>query len=238
MTAFTLKIIALTAMLTDHLYIVFPDIFPFWFRGIGRLAYPIFVFLLAESFRHTKAPEKFLMRLLIFAVVSEIPYDLALGNDINFITNTNIFYTLFLGGMAICLYERMKERHGWQTMAVIAAILPTAILAEILTVDYGGMGVLFIFAMYVVKPTILRLTALSGFALSQFLPLVMAYHLDIKIPTEYILMIPFALAVIPLIALYNGKRGIQAKWLFYLAYPAHLAVLAVIAMMINNFQLS
>ena len=238
MTAFTLKIIALTAMLIDHLCIVFPDIFPFWFRGVGRLAYPIFVFLLAESFRHTKAREKFLMRLLIFAVISEIPYDLALGNDINFIANTNIFYTLFLGGMAVCLYEKFKERRGWQTMAVIAAILPTAILAEILTVDYGGMGVLFIFAMYVIEPKILRLTALCGFALSQFLPLVVAYNLGIEIPTEYLLMIPFAVATVPLIAMYNGERGLKAKWLFYLAYPVHLAVLAVIAMIINNFPLN
>jgi hypothetical protein len=238
MTAFTLKIIALTAILTDHLAGVFPDVFPFWFRGIGRLAWPIFAYLLAEGFRHTKAPEKFLMRLLAFAVLSEIPYDLSMGNTINFTADTNIFYTLFLGGTAICLYERFKERRGWQTMAVIFSILPTAILAEILSVDYGGMGVLFIFAVYIVKPKIARLITLGAFALSQFIPLAVAYSLDIAIKPEYLLMIPFALATVPLVAFYNGERGSKAKWLFYWFYPAHLAVLAVIAMSINGFPWS
>jgi hypothetical protein len=234
MTAFTLKIIALTAVLFDHLWVVFPDVFPFWFRGIGRLAWPIFAFLLAEGFRHTKAPEKFLMRLLAFALISEIPYDLVFGNEINFFANTNIFYTLFLGGTAICLYERMKEKRNWQTMAVIAGVLPAVILAQILTTDYGSMGVLFIFAMYAIKPKTTRLIAFGAFALSQFLPLVAAYFLGIEIPSKYLLIIPFTLAVIPLIAMYNGKRGKQAKWLFYFAYPAHLAVLAVIVMIING----
>ena len=109
MTAFTLKIIALFAMLIDHIAVAFPDTFPLWFRAVGRLAWPIFAYFLAEGFRHTKAREKFLMRLLAFAVISEIPYDLVMGNAVNFAANTNIFYTLFLGGMAICLYERLKE---------------------------------------------------------------------------------------------------------------------------------
>ena len=235
MTAFTLKIIALTAMLADHLWVVFPDTFPFWLRGIGRLAYPIFVYLLAEGFRHTKATEKFLLRLLAFALISEIPYDLTLRNEINFFASTNIFYTLFLGGAAIFLYERLKERHGWQSMAVIAGLLPTVILATILSTDYGSMGVLFIFAMYAIKPRKMRLVALGGFALSQYLPLVAAYFLGIEIPSNYLMMIPFTLAVVPLIALYNGERGLKAKWIFYIAYPAHMAVLVFIAAMINGF---
>jgi len=234
MTAFTLKIIAVAAMLADHLWVVFPDTFPFWFRGIGRLAYPVFVYLLAEGFRHTKSKEKFLLRLLAFAVISEIPYDMALRNEINFFINTNIFYTLFLGGMAICLYERFKERNGWQSMAVIAGLLPTVILATILSTDYGSMGVLFIFAMYIIKPRKLRLTALGGFAMSQYLPLVAAYFLGIEIPLNYLMMIPFTLAVVPLVALYNGKQGIKVKWLFYTFYPAHMAMLAFIAATING----
>jgi hypothetical protein len=128
----------------------------------------------------------------------------------------------------------MKERRSWHTMAVIAAILPTALLAEILSADYGGLGVFFIFAMYALKPKIPRLIAMSAFALSQFIPLAVAYNVGIAIPTEYLLMIPFALATVPIIAFYNGKRGIKTKWLFYIAYPAHLAVLAVITLTING----
>ena len=118
-------------------------------------------------------------------------------------------------------------------MAVLGAILPTAILAEIISADFGGMGVLFIFAMYAITPKLPRLTAMSAFALSQFIPLVMAQSLGMEIRREYLLMLPFALAAVPLAVLYNGERGVKAKWLFYAAYPAHLAVLAVIVAMIN-----
>jgi len=235
MTAFSLKIIAIVSMLIDHAAVVFPDTFPFWFRGIGRLAWTIFAYLLADSFRYTKSPDKFLMRLFAFALISEIPYDLAMGNSINFVANTNIFYTLFLGGTAILLYERFKVKYGWQATSALGALFPTVLLAEILTADYGGMGVLFIFAMYAIKHKQLRLTAMGGFALFQFLPLIPAHILGIDIRFEYLLAIPFAIATVPLVAMYNGKRGIQVKWLFYWAYPAHLAVLAVAAVTIGRF---
>jgi len=234
MTAFALKTIALAAMLADHLAVVFPGTFPFWFRGIGRLAWPIFAYLLAEGFRHTKAPEKFLARLFAFALISEIPYDIAMGNNIDFFADTNIFYTLFLGGTAIFLYGRHQARSGRQTMAFLAAILPTAILAEILSAEYRGIGVLFIYAMHAIQPKTVRLTALGAFALSQFIPLAAAGSLGIGTKPEYLLL-PFALAAIPLLALYNGERGTRAKWLFYWAYPAHLAAFAAIAGAMHGF---
>ena len=235
MTAFVLKTIALVSMILDHLAVVFPCYFPFWLRGIGRLAWPIFAFLLAEGFRHTKSPEKFLMRLLAFALISEIPYDLAMGNDISFIADSNIFYTLFLGGMAIYQYEKMKKWRGVSTMAVLGTLLPTALFAEILTAEYGGMGVLVIFAVYTIKPRYLRLVAVGVFALLQFIPLVPAYLLGIEIRLEYWLMIPFAIVAVLLIALYNGKRGLQVKWLFYWLYPVHLAVFAAIGVITVSF---
>jgi len=215
-------------MFIDHIGVTFLDTVPFWFRAVGRLAFPIFVYLLAEGFRHTRSKEKLLMRLLVFAAISEIPYDLVMGNTINFAANTNIFYTLFLGGVTIWLYERLRTRYGWQTFAVLTVILPAMMVAEIIIVDFGGLGVLFIFAMYAIKTKVVRLIAFGVLAISQFIPLVVAHSLGILISTEYLLMIVFALATVPLIALYNGERGRQMKWLFYVAYPAHLVVLAVV----------
>jgi len=232
MTAFTLKTIALVSMLIDHLGVAFPLFFPLEFRAIGRLAWPIFAYFIAEGFRHTQSKEKFLMRLFAFAVISEIPYDLAMGNSINFLANTNIFYTLFIGGVAICLYEKMKT-WGLQTLGVISALFPTVLLAEFLTVDYGGMGVLFIFAMYAIKPMRFRLAAMCGFALVQFTPLLMAHSLGIEIRLGYMLMLPFALASVWLVAKYNGQRGRKMKWLFYIAYPAHLAVLVAVSAIVG-----
>ena len=116
MTRFTLKAIALIAMIINHMGIMLTLALPdhahifIWLRAVGRLVWPIFAVLLAESFWYTKSPEKFLMRLLVFALLSEIPFDIVMGNPINFLSNTNIFYTLFLGGMAICWFERLKQR--------------------------------------------------------------------------------------------------------------------------------
>ena len=136
--------------------------------------------------------------------------------------------------MAIWLYERVKIRYGWQTLAVLATILPTVMVAESISVDFGGFGVLLLFAMYAIIPKIPRLIVMSVLVLPQFMMLAMAYTLGMKLRWEYLLMIPFALITMPLIALHNGERGRQMKWLFYVAYPAHLVVLAVVAVMING----
>ena len=234
MTAFTLKIIAFISMFADHLAITLPDTFPFWFRAIGRMAWPIFAYLLAEGFRHTKSSEKFLLRLFAFALISQIPYAIAMGNPISFTANTNIFYTLFLGGTAITLYERFKTKYNSPTIALLGALFPATLLAEILTTDHGGMGVFFIFAMYAIKHRHLRLVAMGGFTLIQFLPLIPAHFAGVNIRLEYLLAIPFALAAIPLITQYNGKRGLQIKHLFYWAYPAHLTILAIITTILTS----
>ena len=251
MTAFTLKTIALAAMILDHAAITFPQHIPLEFRAVGRLAWPIFAYLLAEGFRHTKDPNKFLLRLGVLALISQIPYSIAIawagqqdyiswGQSISFVSNTNIFYTLFLGGTAIVLYERLYTKR-LKTLAYIGAIFPTALLAELLTADYGGMGVLFIFAMYIIAGKNRRLVAMAAFSLSQYFPLVLLYfagnigYLQLEIAQRgtniLLLMIGFALFSVMLTAFYNGKRGRDVKWLFYAAYPVHLAVLAVMAIL-------
>jgi len=262
MTAFILKIIALAAMLVDHIGAAFPAHTPLMFRVIGRLTFPIFVFLLAEGFRHTRSPAKFLLRLLAFAIISEPFYDLALTRvrlgatdlglwQVDFFNYTNIFYTLFLGGMAIAVFQwlnrQLRERFldidkKWKPLfsnaslqpscLVVAAIaaLPTAgfmWLANYLGSDYGGYGVLFIFAMYAIKtPKWLMLAFFALMNVYQHESLFYYFRGDYIIALEFYLMIPVTLLTVPLIAIYNGRRGPSMKWLFYVAYPAHLAALA------------
>lgn len=125
MNAFALKIIALASMLIDHVGAVFHDSLGTGFRVVGRLAFPIFAFLLAEGFRRTSNPQKFLFRLGVFALVSEPFFDLALKTDwraagqadfwffvenVDFFAGTNIFYTLLLGGITICAFEYVTTR--------------------------------------------------------------------------------------------------------------------------------
>ncbi|MCL1787388.1 MAG: conjugal transfer protein TraX [Defluviitaleaceae bacterium] len=274
MNAFTLKIIALTAMILDHMGVVFPQVFGLEFRVIGRLAFPLYVFLIAEGFRHTKSPGKFLARLFAFALISEPFFDWALrgasfsfgAGGVNFLAHTNIFYTLFLGGLAIVAYEKIREiklpppdigsaywtsrntfaklmvgafgfdayHHIREKLKQVAAFAPVAACAALaqygLTTDYGAYGVLFIFAMYVVRRKGLSLAVMAGFCIWQHWWVLQDAYADgvAHIPAIVWLMFPATLTAVALVAFYNGKRGPGFKWFFYAAYPAHLAILALL----------
>jgi len=110
MTAFLLKIIASITMLLDHTQVVFPSVFPFYLRYIGRIAFPVYAYMIAQGCRRTRNIGKYLFRLGIFALVSEIPFDLAFRKEINFLSDTNIFYTLFLGTACIAIYKKLREK--------------------------------------------------------------------------------------------------------------------------------
>ena len=253
MSAFTLKIIALTAMIIDHTGSVFSVYTPSYFRVIGRLAFPIFVYLIAQGFRHTKSPEKFLLRLFIFAIISEPAFDWALMRSINILTgyspwavnffrHTNIFYTLFLGGMAVYtfkwLYDILLRKISTldddtaRAMSIFFAMLPVLFfmhMAELLTTDYGAYGVLFIFLMYVIKSKKLMLLVFAIMNVLQHRYTLMFLIEGIPVDPQWLWMIPATLLTVPLIAFYNGKRGPGFKLFFYAAYPVHLVILAVLA---------
>jgi len=278
-STFVLKIIAVVTMFIDHLGVTFPQTFGTEVRVIGRIAFPIFVYLLAEGFRHTKDVRKFLFRLFLFAVISEPFYDLALRTNwadfpggvvdgivfvlgnISLISDTNIFYTLFLGGMAIVVYDAVHAKvlpfitqtddpeHSyslavaWQSgCAAFIPCLPFMAIAELLGTDYGAYGVVFILLMYILNPLKLRLIAMIVLCIWQHATLIrdtilgVAAEWYIDLNLRY-LAILFTLIPVVLIWFYNGKRGGSShksvKWLFYASYPAHLAVYALIAFLIR-----
>ena len=237
LTAFHLKTIAIITMLLDHMQVVFPEVFSPWLRVAGRLAFPLFAFLLAEGFRHTRSRGKFLVRLAVFAVVSEPFFDMAFNDasgllGVDFLNDTNIFYTLFLGGAAITAYDYIKNRWHNTVSAVFAFVL-CCVLAAFVGADYGELGVIFIFGLYVVREE-WRLKAMFFLCLSLWLPLFM--HLMQGYPLQYpswrMAMVMATCLSVLLVAKYNKKRGLdnpRIKWAFYLFYPAHLAGLVGLA---------
>ena len=114
LTAFHLKLIALATMIIDHAAAAIPLIprtLNTLMRGVGRIAFPIYAFLIAEGCRHTRSRERYLLRLGLLALVSEIPFDLAFYNwGISFLNSTNIFYTLFFAVACIHIYETLRSR--------------------------------------------------------------------------------------------------------------------------------
>lgn len=200
---FTLKWIAVITMIIDHVGMgLFPQ-YPIM-RIIGRFAFPIYCFLLVEGAMHTSNKRKYLTRLLLFALISEIPFNLVLSGTPFYLTRQNIFFTLFLGLAAVFLLESKMNKVFSLSLAVILCFV-----ARFMHVDYGGAGVLFILIFYIFRNY----------------PLMRAFAFVIATMTIYQGIQWYAiLALIP-ISCYNGKQGPKMKYFFYLVYPIHLLIL-------------
>lgn len=238
-------------MLIDHLNAVFPMYFPSYFRIIGRVSFPIFVYMIADGCRHTRNMPKYLLRLGIFALVSQIPFDLAFNQSsygplqFSFIHDTNVFYTLFLG--AVCVYILQKLREIENRFALPLALVPlagAAWLASWIITDYAGFGVVFIFLMYVIPQKTLRLWVMALWIMYRYNSVLLggiekAFDLPwlndnyrFYFTATGLWMLAGCLLSVPLVALYNGRRGPGMKWLFYVFYPLHLLILGGIWVMV------
>lgn len=187
-------------------------------RGIGRFSFPMFCFLMVEGFKHTRSKARYLRNLLIFAVISEMPFDLALTGSAWSWEHQNVFFTLAMGLVAIWFaeYIQMKYLPGGSNsilhqVVYIAVVAGIAFAAEGLATDYGAVGVCVIFVLYA-----MREKQVLG-AVFTWVILTLSSWLEIY-------CFPFIGAV----KLYNGQRGKQNKYFFYIFYPAHLLLLYIV----------
>ncbi len=240
MTWNVLKWVAIAAMLIDHTAAVMGGLFPFsWYdpmRNVGRIAFPIFAYGIAQGCVYTHSARRYLGRLLLFALISEVPYQLALGQPLppRFAT-TNVFFTLFAGAACCQIVKFCKSkgrRWAWAAVVPVGAIV---LLCEMQHTDYGGFGVLCILLPYLFwesKPA--RIIALGSVV--ALIYIVVSHFQGFGMPLYWIYapenvgsMVRetlFALAGVGLIALYNGQPGSKkGKWFFYVFYPAHLLAL-------------
>ncbi len=221
----TLKMIAIVTMFIDHIGAVIvqrtmsmPGFdHDFWsslywpLRYVGRLAFPIFCFLLVEGFVHTSNVKKYLGRMLLFALISEIPFNLGITGDWINLNFQNVFWELSLGIVAMMCLEMVEKKNLNYIVQVILRLVIIAVFAlgaEMLNLDYGMYGIISIVALYVFRQN----------KVSQLLIGAVSFLWEAVAP----------LAFLP-IALYNGKRGRNVKYLFYVFYPAHLLGLYIIA---------
>ncbi len=225
----TLKLIAIVTMLIDHIgaaicgrYLLiagFGNIALYdtyrTMRMIGRVAFPIFCFLLVEGFQKTGNAKKYATRLGVFAVISEIPFDLAFKSSMIEFSYQNVYFTLFIGLLTMIGVDRICRtcfQKEMQIVLSVAIVCAGAGLAELLRTDYGATGVFCIMLLYVFRKKRLHqiVAGCIAFAGKSTAPL----------------------AFIP-IAFYNGKRGLSLKYVFYAFYPVHLVVLFLICMMLG-----
>lgn len=232
----TLKFIAIFTMLIDHIGAVFleqgyimsynlqstytPVSYEFAmqifkinrvFRTIGRIAFPIFCFLLLQGFLHTSNRKKYALRLFLFALLSEIPFDLSFKSKVLEFSYQNVMFTLLIGLLTIWAVDELRKTKP------SLCLLPAAIgllLGWFIKTDYSWKGVLLILIMYLFTYQPMEQTIAGCLAL-------------LWEPAACFAFIP--------INMYNEKKGRRIKYFFYLFYPVHLLILYLIRYIIFRY---
>ena len=242
-SSFVLHVAAMLFMLCDHVWatLLF-DVTPLAY--IGRIAFPIFAFMLAEGFFHTKNHKKYLLRMLIFAVISEIPFNMLVGGGIFYLTHQNVLWTFLIALCAMLILEQLKDR----SIAIRCICYPLIVLIAFLVgfitfVDYFGYGVITVLLFYFTCTT--RKDPLPKRLIMMLIQLIVIIIINCKflggiyfpfelfghtfeIPTQY-----FAVLSLPIIWLYNGTQGPYnkfIKYLYYSFYPLHMLIISLVAM--------
>ncbi|MBQ7764990.1 conjugal transfer protein TraX [bacterium] len=211
MSSFTLKILAIIFMTIDHIgFLLFPEISIL--RKIGRLAFPIFAFQVGIGFKHTRSKEKYIFRMLLFTLISQLPYTLALQTAIpGYAYKLNIGATLTLGLLALYCIEKFGNK--WLKYLTCISII---LISAWIPIDYGWTGVLMIVILYYLNKEKLLVSA-------YYIALIC---IDSQIDNSTF-NLPQIFALIPIL-MYNGKKGPNIKYLFYAFYPVHLIVLVLL----------
>ena len=221
LSSFALKIIAIVGMTLNHAAYIFYPYLPFEAQcimlAVGGVTFPVMAFLLVEGYRHTSNIRKYARRLLVFALVSEVPYWLFLSHE------GNVLFTLLLGLAALYLYDRMERRAAfWLAFAVIVAASALC--------DWGVLGVVMILMIRaipdrrqrVVYPILVPVASMGLPRASALMSTLDLVHLPFMLYA-----VIGCTAAIPLLLSYNGRRGRPLKYFFYAYYPAHILVLGL-----------
>ena len=235
-TSFSLHIMAMVFMLCDHLWgtsVVDHE----FFTWIGRLTFPIYAFMIVEGYFYTSDLKKYVKRLLIFAVISEIPFNLMMGSSLFFPIHQNVLWSFLISIELIHWNEKVKEKKLWKRILVgILSVCLAYIVGIITFVDFYHAGILTVLAFYFFRQR--KWWSYVG----QFFFL---YYINVEMLGGLVYEIPVfdgifylhrqglaLLALIP-IWLYRGKQGYHSKALqrlYYWFYPAHLLILGLIKM--------
>lgn len=230
-----LHILAMGFMLCDHLWAM---LFPAaeWLTCIGRMAFPIFAFMIAEGYLHTRNLRRYLLRILVGAILSEIPFDLMYGSRIFYPYHQNVLWTFLFSLLLIELMEKSRSR--FQPVLAMLLSVGIAILGFVLgyvtMVDYYGVGVLTVLMFYFFRGRNWK-NRLCQFLCLYFLnvKLLGGYYYSVFIFGFEIEIVQQGLALLSLIPIwmYQGRRGISHKgfqYFCYAFYPVHMLVLFII----------
>ena len=233
LTAAVLHIIAMTLMLMDHLW---ATLLPAkeWLTCAGRVAFPIFAFMAVEGYFHTRSFKKYILRMLLFAVLSEIPWF--------YPVHQNVLWTFLLSLLGVWLMEQVRKKgKTWMYLLVcVLVVLAGLVLGTLCMVDYYGAGVLTVFVFYFLHGRkwwcflgqLAALYWLNVELLGGLMYPVQLFGMEFELCQQGLAL----LALIP-IWLYRGRQGYHSKpfqYLCYAFYPVHMLLLVVVLNFINR----
>ena len=227
-----LHILAMGFMLCDHLWAM---LFPVeqWLTCIGRIAFPVFAFMIVEGYLHTHDLRRYLFRMLVWALISEIPFDLMYGGTVFYTYHQNVLWTFLLSLLLIMLIE--KSRLHFQPLPAmlvsVGIVLLGFVLGFVTMIDYYGVGVLTVLMFYIFRNRnwksrlcqFLCLYMLNVEMLGGYYYVVHLFGHDIEVVQQ-----GFALLALIPIWLYQGRRGIYSKafqYFCYAFYPVNMLLL-------------
>ena len=223
MSIFVLKIIAMITMVVDHSRYIVPELDNDITKVIGRISFVLFAFILSEGIWHTKDRKKYLKRLTLFAIVSQIPFMLFRTTVGEFVL-LNVLFTFAIPMVGIILIDKYKSKK-----MKIAIGLICILMGLIVPVDYGVYGVALVLAFYYLRKT-------KWFDVS-FLGINALYYLNAYLQIEnFKVLIPYIIGVLigyVILKLYNGKLGKKIKFLYWF-YPVHMLVIYFVYLIVNG----
>lgn len=238
LTSFSLKLIAYSCMLADHIGHMFAEFIPYdlyiVIRLVGRVAMPLFCFMCAEGAVKTKNFKKYALRMFVFAVVSEIPFNLLTDgcSEIMNPESQNVLWTLIAGILSVRLIDFCRKKGNlFFVCALIGCPAVLGLVCHFARTDYELLGVLLIVAFYLFRNNTVLLTLSAAVLLC---PFYMFYFRDVSFVLAGITFpVPLesfgVLACVP-VALYDGERGYYnkaVKYAFYAFYPVHISLIAL-----------
>ena len=236
-SSFGLHVLAMAFMLLDHLWATILT-GQQWMTNVGRLAFPIFAFMIAEGYFRTRNIKKYMSRLLVFALISEIPFNLMTGGGWLYPYHQNVLWTFLIAIICMIGIDKIKVSSKHIAVKIILIILIVFlgwIIGTITFVDYYGFGVL----------TVLTFYAFHQKRWWNYLAQVLIlYYINVEVNifgvTLEIVQQGLALLSLPIIWLYNGELGYHKKWWQYFCYafyPLHMMVLYLIFIFMLHFVL-
>ena len=241
LSAAALHILEMAFILMDHLW---ATLLPAqeWLTCVGRIAFPIFAFMAVEGYFHTHNLKKYLLRMLIFAVISEVPFDLMYGGTWFYPVHQNVIWTLMMGLAGIHLMETVRKKKSTFVYILVSAIVVIlgGLLGTLSMVDYYGIGVLTVFIFYFFRGRkwwcllgqMLALYWVNVELLGGLMYPIRLFGMEFELCQQGLAL----LALLP-IWLYRGRQGYHSKpfqYFCYAFYPIHMLVIVLVLNFVNR----